>query len=1154
MTAEFPTISLNTRLTRRSRLSKGIRSFEPTHNNLSHRCSRPLTYELLETRLLLTVTPDIVGSNLSSMPNEFESGGHATIRWTSENRGDQRVAQPWFTLVSLLDRTSQNLIYQKLIETNTLFEIGDFRDEELLVELPDFSCSGGITVQIDLDFLDEINESGTTDGENNNRLSADASCVSSSILPVTTGIAEGNEEQTYHTFEISRQPDPSAGFALDGSVDWQVKGTGTRPADESDFPDAKFPSGTALFPSGSATTRISVPVLSDTVHEADEQFLVAVSNPVNVALSGVLTAKGVIVDDDRPAVTISSDRTTLGSGQLAKLTFTLSEAVTDFTAADVLVSRGGALLDFTGEGTTYYAYLSPPSDSINGSIEVVVPAESFANSAAVGNAEVRYSQDFDTARPSVFIQFSETKLLQGETTAVLLYLSEISTDFSREDLSVVGGTITGFSGAGRHYEATIVASGDPDTRIEASVIAGAFRDAAGNENSDSQLTETVAIVSSRPESFVTEVFGATSTADIGFSGGRIMHADARAAPNQWATAHHVYHLSCRTFLVQNGQGTTSTIVDYTNAWQADYRGGTKSQAHASSFFQPCEGFSEIKDVYYAGGAYNKQQGASVDVLFILNPNPWLVNLHDNGDGTFALPLGYGYAVVTDLNVEQDLKFWNWSASFGVKSNVEQGALRMEWYNASELQSTPFGSISRNRLVLLDTTNAGTNWVQFGNIKGSRKVNNDIWAQFRTVEGIGFDLYLDIAMDAPSGVEVLHFTRDTDAQNGFVTIDWKPPRLTGGYALRDYYVEYSCDDGQSWGVAGMTSHTTITAYGFGCVAPGLFRVSAINERSLKGPAAMSSRVNTAPVGLQLSNKSLKENISGLDIGIVSARDKDGDTVSFTVNDARFEVAGGVLKLRENEWLTRADATTVTLEITATDSGTPVGSITGRIAIDVLDNNRAWQNIDRPIDTNGDGIVVPLDALLIINELNNRTTPERFGQLPVFRRASSTLPYLDVNGDGLCTPIDAVLVINHLNRGAGEGEMAPAGSAYWIDSASATAELPPADARARLSDAVANGYACTLSRKSCAGEWRELALDERYVRVTAQRQMKSLPLLADFHTWLEALAPNVLPKNPVREGFDYALRHWTALCRYTEHGALDIDNGEAEWALRGIALDE
>jgi len=91
-----------------------------------------------------------------------------------------------------------------------------------------------------------------------------------------------------------------------------------------------------------------------------------------------------------------------------------------------------------------------------------------------------------------------------------------------------------------------------------------------------------------------------------------------------------------------------------------------------------------------------------------------------------------------------------------------------------------------------------------------------------------------------------------------------------------------------------------------------------------------------------------------------------------------------------------------------------------------------------------------------------------------------------------------------------------------------------------------------RGRCAGEWCELPPAERYAHVAAERQAKSFLLLADFHAWLEGEAPHVLPKNPVREAFDYARRHWAALCRYTEHGALDIDNGEAERALRGIAL--
>ena len=88
--------------------------------------------------------------------------------------------------------------------------------------------------------------------------------------------------------------------------------------------------------------------------------------------------------------------------------------------------------------------------------------------------------------------------------------------------------------------------------------------------------------------------------------------------------------------------------------------------------------------------------------------------------------------------------------------------------------------------------------------------------------------------------------------------------------------------------------------------------------------------------------------------------------------------------------------------------------------------------------------------------------------------------------------------------------------------------------------------------CAGAWRELAFEERLALVAGERQARSRPLLCDFHAWLETEAPKLLPKHPLRQAMDYALRNWAALCRYTDHGALDIDNGEAERALRGIAL--
>ena len=69
----------------------------------------------------------------------------------------------------------------------------------------------------------------------------------------------------------------------------------------------------------------------------------------------------------------------------------------------------------------------------------------------------------------------------------------------------------------------------------------------------------------------------------------------------------------------------------------------------------------------------------------------------------------------------------------------------------------------------------------------------------------------------------------------------------------------------------------------------------------------------------------------------------------------------------------------------------------------------------IDVNDDGQVTPLDALLVINNLNFR------GARSVLSEAISA-PYIDTSGDNFVSPLDVLLVINHLNlsRGVGEGE--------------------------------------------------------------------------------------------------------------------------------------
>jgi transposase len=91
-----------------------------------------------------------------------------------------------------------------------------------------------------------------------------------------------------------------------------------------------------------------------------------------------------------------------------------------------------------------------------------------------------------------------------------------------------------------------------------------------------------------------------------------------------------------------------------------------------------------------------------------------------------------------------------------------------------------------------------------------------------------------------------------------------------------------------------------------------------------------------------------------------------------------------------------------------------------------------------------------------------------------------------------------------------------------------------------------------RGRCQNEWKMLVFDERASRIAAERQERSRPLLDDFHGWLEAEAPKVLPKSQVRGAMDYTLNNWAALSVYTQDGWLDIDNNEGENSVRGLCL--
>jgi cyclophilin family peptidyl-prolyl cis-trans isomerase len=77
--------------------------------------------------------------------------------------------------------------------------------------------------------------------------------------------------------------------------------------------------------------------------------------------------------------------------------------------------------------------------------------------------------------------------------------------------------------------------------------------------------------------------------------------------------------------------------------------------------------------------------------------------------------------------------------------------------------------------------------------------------------------------------------------------------------------------------------------------------------------------------------------------------------------------------------------------------------------------SWHNPNNPMDVNGDNIVSPVDAIIVINELQNRAVSDEVTGALVSRTGiedQSLLAFYDTNNDSFVAPLDALLVINAL----------------------------------------------------------------------------------------------------------------------------------------------
>lgn len=170
-------------------------------------------------------------------------------------------------------------------------------------------------------------------------------------------------------------------------------------------------------------------------------------------------------------------------------------------------------------------------------------------------------------------------------------------------------------------------------------------------------------------------------------------------------------------------------------------------------------------------------------------------------------------------------------------------------------------------------------------------------------------------------------------------------------------------------------------------------------------------NDAPTSLSVAAHELRSGEKGAVVGRVNVSDPDSsDEYSFNVSDARFVVDGSILRLRDDQSISREQEAVVTMMVTVTDRGGAVLAET--VTLNVV-NDAPFQNPRDPFDVDNDGHIYPRDALILVNELNSKgshilTATSASGE-------GGDVFFPDVNGDGILTPLDALILINRINRG-------------------------------------------------------------------------------------------------------------------------------------------
>jgi hypothetical protein len=204
---------------------------------------------------------------------------------------------------------------------------------------------------------------------------------------------------------------------------------------------------------------------------------VAPSAPTSLAataIGGTVVANTLLASNTNLTATasITAGQATNGSAELL-----LGSAV---IATDSTISSSDTSVSFTlGLTTTAQVQAAIASGGV-----LTTRLIDLAGNISVSSASINLAVDYVV--PTAALTISRTTFKVGQTATVSIELSETSSNFVVGDITVSGGSLSGFTGSGTTYSALFTPTSSSNALSGSiSISAGAFSDAAGNGNTAS---------------------------------------------------------------------------------------------------------------------------------------------------------------------------------------------------------------------------------------------------------------------------------------------------------------------------------------------------------------------------------------------------------------------------------------------------------------------------------------------------------------------------------------------------------------------------------------------------------------------------------------------------------------------------------------------